>query len=51
MGTSWMGPEGVARLTRTPDELARDARKAITAAREATHVLMEAQLIGPPPAP
>ncbi len=43
--------EGVARLARTPDELARDARKAITAAREATHVLMEAQLIGPPPAP
>ena len=42
--------EGVARLSRTQEQLARAARDAIATAREATQLLMREHLIRPVPA-
>jgi len=40
--------QGLAALTKTEDELVRDARRTISEARRATAVLMDAQVIPPP---
>jgi malate dehydrogenase (oxaloacetate-decarboxylating) len=43
--------EGVAQLTRTREQLEREARAAVTTARRATEVLMQERVIAPAPQP